>query len=104
MNDHPVPETCSDLKDAHRRLREFRRGKTDQRLFVQPSCHPSEPMSFCDWERSWWRAIVFYLKAILMEIVFKLPFNGPKVWMLRAMGAKVGRHVDFTPGKDSEET
>jgi acetyltransferase-like isoleucine patch superfamily enzyme len=35
----------------------------------------------------------FYLKASLLVLVLKLPFNSWKIALLRALGAKVGRNV-----------
>jgi hypothetical protein len=92
------PPTAPDLADALRRLREFRQGRTEERLFVHPTCHPANPTGFCHCEGSWWRAGAFYAKAILMTLVFQLPFNGPKVWLLRRLGARVGQRVYFAPG------
>jgi len=90
---------CSpDLSDAYRRLRAFRRGETDDRLFVHPTCHPSEPTGFCYCEGSAWQAIVFLAKAILLGLVFKLPLNAMKVWLLQRMGARVGQRVYFSAG------
>ena len=45
-----------------------------------------------------WQALRFYAKAVLLGIAFRLPSNGLKVWMLRRLGAKVGRQVYFSPG------
>jgi acetyltransferase-like isoleucine patch superfamily enzyme len=92
-----LPESTCDLQDAYRRLREFRRGR-DERLFVHPTCHPAEPTGFCYCEGSLWRAIAFYLKALLLGATFKLPMNAPKVWVLRWLGARIGRRVYFSPG------
>jgi acetyltransferase-like isoleucine patch superfamily enzyme len=90
-------DSTSNLKDAYRRLREFRRGG-HQRLFVHPTCHPAEPTGFCYCEGSLWRAIAFYLKALLLGVAFRLPSNAAKVWMLRRLGARVGKRVYFSPG------
>ncbi len=98
MQDRTASDSPSDLEDAHRRLREFRLGRTEQRLFVHPTCHPSEKTGFCYCERSWWRATCFYLKAIVLGLVFKLPFNALKVWVLRRMGARIGDKVFFSAG------
>ena len=92
------PESSSSLHDAYRRLREFRRGQTSERLFVHPTCHPAEPTGFCYCEGSAWRALVFYAKAILLRLAFMLPANGPKVWMLHRLGARVGHGVYFSAG------
>lgn len=90
-------EPTSDLDDALRRLREFRRGRTPERLFIHPIEHPSEPNGFCHCEGSAWRALRFYLKALSMEFVFWLPINRLKVFWLRRLGARVGNDVYFSP-------
>jgi len=95
---HENRSDASDLKEAYRQLHEFRRGETAKRLFVHPTCHPSQPTGFCYCEGSLWRAARFYTKAFLLGFVFKLPFNGPKVWMLRRLGARVGRNVYISAG------
>lgn len=91
-------ESTPDFQDAYRRLRQFRRGETNDRLFVHPTCHPAEPTGFCYCEGSFWRALGFYAKATLLAVAFGLPVNGWKVWLLRRMGARVGRQVYFSPG------
>lgn len=88
----------SDPTDAHRRLRQFCRGKTAERLFVQSTCHPAEPTGFCFCEGSPWRAIRFYARALLLDLTFRLPSNGLKVWFLRRLGARVGNPVYFSHG------
>ena len=42
--------------------------------------------------------MLFYLKAIVLALAFKLPLNGLKVWTLRLFGARVGRQVYFSAG------
>jgi acetyltransferase-like isoleucine patch superfamily enzyme len=91
-------ETAPDLQDAYRRLREFRRGLSSDRLFVHPTCHPAEPTGFCYCEGSLWRAVRFYAKALFLALAFRLPGSGLKCWALRRLGAKVGRRVYFSPG------
>jgi acetyltransferase-like isoleucine patch superfamily enzyme len=98
-----MPETAAlpkpdDLTDAYRRLREFRQGKSSERVFIHPTCHPALPTGFCFCERSLGRAMLFYLKAMLLALVFKLPLNWLKVWTLRRFGARVGRNVYFSAG------
>ena len=34
----------------------------------------------------------------MLGLVFRLPFNGLKVWLLRRLGARVGSKVHFCPG------
>lgn len=88
----------NDLTDAYGRLREFRRGASSERVFTHPTCHPALPTGFCFCEQSLGRAIWFYLKAMLLAVVFKLPWNGPKVWILRRLGARIGNQVYFSAG------
>jgi acetyltransferase-like isoleucine patch superfamily enzyme len=94
----PTPNDRSALQDAYRRLRAFRRGETDQRLFAHPTRHPALPTGFCFCEESFFRASLFYLKAFFIGTVFKLPWNGLKVWTLRRFGARVGDNVYFSAG------
>jgi hypothetical protein len=98
-----MPETTTspaptDLTDAYRRLREFRQGKSDERTFTHPTCHPALSTGFCFCEKSLGRALLFYLKAIALGLVFKLPLNALKVWTLRRLGACVGNQVYFSAG------
>jgi len=94
----PAPSPPPDPKDALRRFREFRLGKTEDRVFIHPTCHPSEPTGFCPCEGSFWKAARLYAKGMLFGLVFKLPFNGLKAWLLRRAGARVGSKVYFCPG------
>jgi acetyltransferase-like isoleucine patch superfamily enzyme len=94
MHEKPTPE----LAAAYRRLREFRQGTTEERVFAHPTCHPANPTGFCYCEGSWWKAIRFYLKAAFLGLAFKLPFQGLKAWALRRLGARVGSPVFFSAG------
>ena len=89
MNDSPP----SDLRQGLERFKQFRSGTTGARVFSQPIGHPSRPTGFCPCDRSlpgrWW----FYGQAALLLTVLKLPFNSPKIALLRRRGAQVGRHV-----------
>jgi acetyltransferase-like isoleucine patch superfamily enzyme len=98
MTASDLPEPAPGFRDAYRRLQEFRRGRTSDRLFVHPTCHPAGPTGFCYCEGSPWRALRFYAKALLLGLAFRLPSNAVKVWMLRRLGAKVGQRVHFSPG------
>jgi serine acetyltransferase len=98
-----MPETTTspnpeDLMEAYRRLREFRQGKTNERVFTYPTRHPALPTGFCFCEKSLGRAMLFHLKAMLLALAFKLPLNGLKVWTLRRFGARVGNQVYFSAG------
>ena len=44
------------------------------------------------------KAAWLYAKWLLLGLVFKLPFNAWKVWLLRRLGARVGRKVYFCQG------
>jgi acetyltransferase-like isoleucine patch superfamily enzyme len=98
MTDDVKPDPSSARNAEHARLREFRRGQTRERLFVTSTCHPAKPTGFCYCDRSLWRALGFYAKAILLRLAFALPSNGLKAWTLRRMGARVGRQVFFSAG------
>ena len=74
-------------------FRRFLEGKTDAKVFTAPTGHPSAPTGFCPCDGSVLRRGWFYLKATLLVIVLKLPFNGPKLGLLRALGARIGRGV-----------
>lgn len=90
--------SAPDLTEAYRQLRKLRSGRSDERLFTWPTSHPAEPTGFCYCEGSAWQAVRFYVKALLLGLTMRLPINGFKVWMLRRMGARVGRRVYFSPG------
>lgn len=98
MTASTLPEPTPDFRDAYRRLRAFRQGRTNDRLFVHPTCHPAEPTGFCYCEGSLWQALCFYAKALLLGLAFRLPSNALKVWTLRRLGANVGQRIYFSPG------
>ena len=82
------PQTTGQLK-----FREFLSGKTTERVFSWPTGHPSRPTGFCLCHRSHPATLWFYLKSALLLTALKLPFNSPKVALLRWYGARVGRDV-----------
>lgn len=96
-SDNTAPPSTTP-RDGHARLREFLRSETGDRLFVEPTCHPAEPTGFCYCDRSVWKALPFLLKAAVVSLTFLLPFNAPKVWLLRRLGARIGRNVFFSAG------
>ncbi len=75
------------------KFRQFLAGKTAERVFFWPICHPSHPTGFCPCDRSWAAALCFYLKSALVLTALKLPFNTLKLALLRWCGAQVGRRV-----------
>lgn len=74
-------------------LRRFLRADSGARVFSWPISHPSRPTGFCPCDRSLPARGWFYLKSALLLAVLKLPFNSPKLTLLRWFGAKVGRQV-----------
>jgi hypothetical protein len=83
-----APETA-----GRQKFQEFRAGKTSERVFRHPISHPSRPSGFCPCDRAWPATLWFYVKATLLLTLLKLPFNAPKVALLRRLGAQVGRNV-----------
>jgi bifunctional N-acetylglucosamine-1-phosphate-uridyltransferase/glucosamine-1-phosphate-acetyltransferase GlmU-like protein len=74
-------------------FKRFLSGETEARSFRHPTCHPSRPTGFCPCDGALPAKMWFYLKATLLLTTLKLPFNKPKVALLRRLGARVGRHV-----------
>lgn len=75
------------------KYQEFLAGKTTERIFRHPTCHPSRPTGFCPCDGSLLKVLWFYGKAAALLTVLKLPFNAPKLALLRRLGARVGRNV-----------
>jgi len=93
-----MPGPPPDLADAQRRLAAFRRRETAERIFAVTTGHPSEPTGFCWCEGSSWRIAAVYLRGATMRTAFALPWSRPKAWLLRRLGARVGRNVYFSHG------
>jgi len=78
-------------------FRQFLTGKMTERVFSWPTCHPSSrPIGFCPCDRALPVKLWFYCKATLLLTALKLPFNSPKVTLLRWLGARVGCNVFFS--------
>lgn len=71
----------------------FLKGEAGERVFRYPTCHPSQPTGFCPCDGSLLKVLWFYGKAAALLTVLKLPFNAPKLALLRWVGARVGRNV-----------
>jgi len=82
-----------ELREARKRLGEFLSGRTNDRVFAHPTCHPSSPTGFCVCDGPLVKRLWFYLWAGIMELVLALPFNRPKLWLLRKRGARIGNRV-----------
>jgi acetyltransferase-like isoleucine patch superfamily enzyme len=79
--------------EARERLRRFRRGETEELIFRHPTGHPATPTGFCFCDRGPVRMLFFCVKAALLDLVLKLPWNGPKLRLLRRLGARIGDNV-----------
>jgi acetyltransferase-like isoleucine patch superfamily enzyme len=84
------PESIEQIKA---RFEQFRRGKTGERIFVCPVAPPYHAKGLCFCDAPLWRAGWFYLKGGLAGLILKLPFNRPKLWVLRRQGARIGNNV-----------
>jgi len=97
--DMPRPE-CEDgeLREARERLRRFVAGETSDRVFRHPTGHPTRGTGLCYCDRSLCAAIGICLRGGLLELVLRLPFNRPKLWLLRRLGTQIGEHVYISAG------
>ncbi len=71
----------------------FLKRETSERVFRHPTCHPSRPTGFCPCDGPLPATLWFYGRAALLLTVLRLPFNAPKLALLRRSGARVGRNV-----------
>ena len=78
---------------AARYLDSFLRNPARERQVVCPVEHPSRPNPYCKCHAALVPRLLFYLRAALLEAVLRQPFNAPKLWLLRKLGAKLGEHV-----------
>jgi acetyltransferase-like isoleucine patch superfamily enzyme len=75
------------------RFRAFRTGPREQRTFVCSATLPYHELGVCFCDAPLWKAIGFYIKAGLAGWIIRWPFNAPKIWILRNLGAKIGHNV-----------
>lgn len=75
------------------KFKDFLAGKTGDRVFTHAAGHPSQPTGFCPCDQGPLAVLWFYFKATLLVTLLKLPFNGPKISLLRKLGARIGQHV-----------
>jgi acetyltransferase-like isoleucine patch superfamily enzyme len=87
-----------EMIDVRRRLADFLTGKTEDRLFRHPIGHPSRPSNLCECDGCALAVLRLYLRGVLMRIVMLLPFSGLKVWLLRRLGARIGKNVFISIG------
>ena len=84
--------------DGQQELRRFLSADCGEREFRWPTCHPSHPTGFCPCDHGLFSRLWFHLKAGLLIGVMMAPFNAPKRALLRALGARIGRHVYISYG------
>jgi hypothetical protein len=83
-------------EDARRRLQEFLDGRTQEMLFTYPISHPSQPTGFCYCDNSFLSTLRLTFRGWLLETALRLPFDWPKLSLLRSMGAKIGNNVHLS--------
>ncbi|MBI5534879.1 MAG: acyltransferase [Deltaproteobacteria bacterium] len=74
-------------------LERFVRNPGTQRVIVCPIESASRKNPYCKCHAPLLPRLWYYLKASLVEPILKQPFNLPKIWLLRAYGAKIGKNV-----------
>lgn len=90
--------SANDGREAHRRLAAFLRGETEDRLFREPTGHPAVATGFCFCDGSVLEAAGFFARAALLGVAMKIPSSAIKVWVLRRLGARIGRGVYLSAG------
>ncbi len=99
QNDASVTAASGDdTAAAHRRLADFLAGSTTDRVFSHPLGHPSDPSGFCYCEHSFIKALSLFARAVLLGLATHWPYDLPKAWLLRRLGARVGANVTISPG------
>ncbi len=87
-----------ELRQARQRLQRFLAGETSDRVFRHPTGHPTRGTGLCYCDQSVFAAIAICLRGGLLELVLRLPFNRPKLWLLRRLGTQIGEHVYISAG------
>ncbi len=80
-------------EDAQKQLKEFLGGTTPAMLFTHPTPHPSQPTGFCYCDDSFLSTLRLTIRGWLLETALRLPFDWPKLSLLRRMGARIGQNV-----------
>jgi hypothetical protein len=83
-------------EDAGKRLQEFLDGGTSDMLFTHPTPHPSQPTGFCYCDNSFLSTLRLAFRGWLLETALRLPFDWPKLSLLRRMGARIGKDVHLS--------
>jgi acetyltransferase-like isoleucine patch superfamily enzyme len=82
--------------EARAKLAHFLAGT--ERLFAHPTGHPTQPTGFCPCDGPLVVRAIFYVRATLLTLVLHTDFNLLKLWLLRRLGARIGRKVYLAPG------
>lgn len=91
-----MSEAALSPDDLKVRFRAFRSRSSGQRVFVCPVTMPHHELGLCFCDAPLWKSLGFYLKAGIAGWIIRWPFNAPKLWVLRRLGAKVGRNVHIS--------
>jgi len=83
-------------EEARGRLEEFLDGRTPDMLFTHPTAHPSQPTGFCYCDNSFLSTLRLTFLGWLLETALRLPFDWPKLSLLRRMGARIGKDVHLS--------
>ena len=86
---------ASTKEEVARELADFRAGCSSERLFSCPIRPAALIDGLCYCHASLPRALIFYARSWLLLFLLRLPFNRPKLWILRRCGAKIGRDVQI---------
>jgi acetyltransferase-like isoleucine patch superfamily enzyme len=86
-------KTTESPAELKARFRAFRTGPSEQRTFVCSTTLPYHELGVCFCDAPFWKAVGFYIKAGIAGWIIRWPFNAPKIWILRKLGAKIGRNV-----------
>jgi acetyltransferase-like isoleucine patch superfamily enzyme len=89
---------AGDPREGRARLARFLAGGTGSRLFRWPTGNPARQTGFCFCEHSVWGMIAVCVRAAILELLLKLPFNGLKAGFLRHLGARIDRHAYISAG------
>jgi UDP-3-O-[3-hydroxymyristoyl] glucosamine N-acyltransferase len=91
-------DKSSELKEANERLKRFLTGRTDALIFTHTIDHPSKPTGFCFCDDSIVESLKMCFRGWLLEMLLRLPFDRPKLLLLRRFGARIGKNVHIAAG------
>ena len=86
------------MTTAHKRLADFLKVDSLDRLFTQPLAHPTHLTGFCPCEHSFFKAARFYIRAAIFTLLSHGPSNKLRIWFLKRCGVKIGNNVIISAG------